>query len=116
MGIAVQGLGVEHELAALGLRDRGRHADLAAELVGRPGLALADALDLRRMQAVELPAALALTSAGEPGRHADSGTAKTACSSASPAVLRRMSRITRPSRVRRKRTSRLKRLNCLAWA
>ncbi len=58
--IAVQGLGVEHELAALGLGDRGCHGDLAAEFVGRAGLALADTLDLGRVQAVELPAALAL--------------------------------------------------------
>src|SRR3546814_1811098 len=45
---------------SLGLGHRGGDRDLAAELVGRPGLALADALDLGSVQAVELPAALAL--------------------------------------------------------
>lgn len=39
--IAVQRLGVEHELAALGRGDR----DLAPELIGCPGLTLADALN-----------------------------------------------------------------------
>ena len=34
--------------------------DLAAELVGRPGLALADALDLGRVQGIDLGAALAM--------------------------------------------------------
>jgi hypothetical protein len=38
-GIAVQRLGVEHELTALGLGRRGRDRDLAAELVGGAGLA-----------------------------------------------------------------------------
>jgi hypothetical protein len=37
----------QHELAALGLGDRGCDRDLAAELVRRSGLALADAFDLR---------------------------------------------------------------------
>jgi hypothetical protein len=60
VGIAMQRFGVEHELATLRLGDRGCHRDLAAELVGRSGLALADTLDLGRVQAVELPAALAL--------------------------------------------------------
>src|SRR3546814_20684740 len=59
-GVAVQGRCVQHELAALGPGHRGGDRDLAAELIGRPGLALADALDLGGMQAVELPAALAL--------------------------------------------------------
>ena len=48
-GGAVQRLGVEHELAALGARDWGDDTDLAAELVGRAGLTLADAFDLRGM-------------------------------------------------------------------
>jgi hypothetical protein len=41
--IAVQRLGVQDKLAALGLRDRRHDADLAAELIGRAGLSLADA-------------------------------------------------------------------------
>jgi hypothetical protein len=68
IGIAVQGGGVQHELAALRPGQRGADTDLAAELVGLGrlapgsslGRALADALDLGRVQAVELPAALAL--------------------------------------------------------
>jgi hypothetical protein len=41
---------MQHELAALGPRRRGRDRDLAAELVGRSGLALADAFDLRGVE------------------------------------------------------------------
>jgi hypothetical protein len=44
--IAVERLGVEQELAALGARDRGGDTDLAAELVGVVDFALVDALDL----------------------------------------------------------------------
>jgi hypothetical protein len=40
--IAVERLGVEHELAALGVGDRGRDRDLAAELVRGPGLAVSE--------------------------------------------------------------------------
>jgi hypothetical protein len=36
--VAVQWLGVQHELPAVGRGDRGDDRDLAAELVGRPGL------------------------------------------------------------------------------
>jgi len=60
VGIAGQGLGVEDELAALAASVGGGERDLDAELVGRPGLALADALGLRRMPGIELPAALAM--------------------------------------------------------
>ena len=38
----------------------GDDRDLDAELIGRAGLALADALDLRSMEGIQLPAALAL--------------------------------------------------------
>src|SRR6476619_7452055 len=48
-GIAVQRLGMEHELSALRGRHGGGHTDLAAELVRRAGFPLADALDLRGM-------------------------------------------------------------------
>jgi hypothetical protein len=44
--IAVERLGVEQELAALGARNRGGDTDLAAELVGVVDFALVDALDL----------------------------------------------------------------------
>ena len=44
---AVQRLGVQDELTTLGLDDEDSDRHLAAELVGCPGLALADALDLR---------------------------------------------------------------------
>ena len=58
--VAVQGLGVQHELAALGLGRRGGDRHLAAELIGRPCLALTDALDLGGMQRINLVAALAM--------------------------------------------------------
>ena len=63
--VAVQRLGMEHELAALGFGHRGCDADLAAELVRRPRFTLSDALDLRRVPTVELPAALALLLAAD---------------------------------------------------
>ncbi len=40
IGVAVQRLGVEHELAAPGFGDRGRDTHLAAELVGVRALPL----------------------------------------------------------------------------
>ena len=64
--VAVQGAGVEDELAALRLRHRGGDADLAAELVRRPRLAFADALDLRRMQGIDLAPALAPVLVADP--------------------------------------------------
>src|ERR1700676_4555728 len=66
--ISVQGLGVQHELPALGRGDRGDNRDLAAELVGRPGLAFADALHLGGVQRVDLGAALALLLMADPQR------------------------------------------------
>jgi len=48
-GIAMQGLGVEHELPAPWRGHGGGDTDLAAELVGRAGFTLADALDLGRL-------------------------------------------------------------------
>ena len=51
---AMQRLGVQHELAAFGFRRRGRHRHLAAELIGRPSLAFADALDLGGVQRIDL--------------------------------------------------------------
>ena len=58
--IARQRLGVQHELAARGAGVGGDDRGLDAELVGRAGLALADALDLGSVEGIELPAALAL--------------------------------------------------------
>lgn len=45
-GIAMQGLGMEHELSAFRRRHGGGDTDLAAELIRRAGFTLADALDL----------------------------------------------------------------------
>ena len=58
--VAVQSLGVQHELPALGRGDRGDNRDLAAELVGCAGFAFADALHLGRMQRIDLRPALTL--------------------------------------------------------
>ena len=58
--VAVQRLGVEHELAAPRGGDRRCHAHFASELVGRARLAFADAFDLRRVQRIYLLAALAV--------------------------------------------------------
>ena len=60
IGVAGQRRGVEHELAARGASVCGGDRDFDAELVGRAGLALADALDLRSVEGIELPAALTL--------------------------------------------------------
>src|ERR1700730_14664319 len=68
IGVAVQRLGVQHELPALGRGDRGDDRDLAAELVGRPRLAFADALHLGGVQRVDLGAALALLLMADPQR------------------------------------------------
>ena len=60
IGVARQGAGAEDELAT-GVRGvGGGDRDLHAELVARPGLALADALDLGCVQRVELVAILRL--------------------------------------------------------
>jgi hypothetical protein len=60
VGIARQCLGLQHELAARGTGVGGDDRNLDAELVGRAGLAFANALDLRGVEGIELPAALAL--------------------------------------------------------
>jgi hypothetical protein len=60
-GIAVQRLGVKHELAALWRSHRGCDRYLAAELVRGSRLALANAFDFgRRVQGIDLGAALAM--------------------------------------------------------
>ena len=58
--VAGQRLGVQHELTAGRAGVGGDDGDLDAELVRRAGLAFADALGLRGMEGIELPAALAL--------------------------------------------------------
>ena len=65
-GIAVKRLGVQDELTAFGLGDGGGDRDLAAELIGRPRLALADAFDLGRVQGVDLRPSLALVLEADP--------------------------------------------------
>jgi hypothetical protein len=60
IGIAGQCPGVQHKLAAGGAGVGGDDGDLDAELVGRTGLAFADALGLGGMEGIQLPAALAL--------------------------------------------------------
>jgi hypothetical protein len=57
--VAVQGLGVQHKPTAFRHGGWGRHRHLAAELIRRPGLPLADAaFDLGRVQRIDLAAAL----------------------------------------------------------
>src|SRR5436190_1370447 len=58
--IAGQRSGVKHELAAGCAVIGGDEGGLHAKLIRRAGLALADALDLRSVEGIELPAALAL--------------------------------------------------------
>ncbi len=58
--IARQRLGMQHELTARGAGIGGDDRGFDAELVGRRGLALADAFDLGRVEGIKLPAALAL--------------------------------------------------------
>ena len=57
--IAGQRLGLQHELAARRAGIGGDDGDLHPELIGRGGLALANAL-LRGVEGIKLPAALAL--------------------------------------------------------
>jgi hypothetical protein len=63
--VAVQRLGVQHELPALG---RGYNRDLAAELIWRSGLAFANALHFGGVQRVDLGSALALFLKADPPR------------------------------------------------
>jgi hypothetical protein len=66
--VAVQGLGMQHKLTALWPCRRRGDRHLAAELVRRPGLALADALDLGGVQRIDLGAALAVILEANPHR------------------------------------------------
>src|SRR6266545_3068872 len=58
-GVVAAIAGIGNELAAGGMLHGGGDAHLDAELVGPVRLALADALDLRRVQGIDLAAALA---------------------------------------------------------
>ena len=58
--ITGQSSGVQHELATRGWGIGGDGESLHTELVGRAGLALADALHLRSVEGIQLPTALAL--------------------------------------------------------
>ena len=58
--IAVQCLGMQHELPALGRCDRHNNRDLATEFVGSPCFAAADALHLGRVQRIVFRPALTL--------------------------------------------------------
>ena len=70
VGVAGQRLGVGDELAAPGAIERGGERDLDAELIGPMGLALADALDLGRVQRIDLLSALMLALLAHPaGQH-----------------------------------------------
>src|SRR5690349_11825739 len=69
--IAVQRLGMEHKLSASGLCCWGRHRPLAAELVRGTCLALANALDLRGVQRVDLGSALAVILKTHPHRQSE---------------------------------------------
>jgi hypothetical protein len=69
--VAVQRFGVQHKLAVFGLGGRGDHRDLAAELVRRSDLALANALELGRMQGIDLGAALPVILKTHPHRQGE---------------------------------------------
>src|SRR6266545_6799284 len=54
VGVAVQRLGMQHELPTLGCGDRRRDRDLADEIIGFAGLTFADTFDLGRVQRIDL--------------------------------------------------------------
>src|SRR4051812_48501821 len=110
IGIAVQGLGMQHELPAFGRGGRRGNRDFAAKLVRCPGLAFADALHLGGVQRVDLGTALTLLLMANPVGEIEQRT-KASSSAGSPSILRLMSRMMRPSRVSRNLSSRRARLN-----
>src|ERR1700704_3911325 len=69
--VAMQRLGVQHELAAFGFCRRGGDRHFAAELIGRPSFAFADALDLGGMQRINLGTALAVILKAHPHRQGE---------------------------------------------
>jgi hypothetical protein len=109
-GVAMQCLGVQHKLAAFGLGGRGRHRHLAAELIRRPGFPLADAFDLRRVQRINLGAALPVILETHPHRQGEQ-VGKALRERLIARDLAPDMRITRPSRMRRNLSARRARLN-----
>ena len=95
IGIAGQCCGMGDKLPAGGMLDRGGDADLDAELVGPVRLALADALDLRRVQGIDLATALAALLL-QHRRARNSGRTNASRRSSFPTMRRSMSRMTRP--------------------
>src|SRR5437763_7599070 len=67
----MQRRGVQHELAAFGFCHRGGDRHFAAELIGRPSFAFADALDLGGMQRINLGTALAVILKAHPHRQGE---------------------------------------------
>src|SRR5262249_61575465 len=93
IGIAGQCCGMGDELTAGGMLHGGGDAHLDAELVRLVRLALADALHLRRVQGIDLAAALAaLLFQNAPGEIQRPHARK----SSFPRMRRSMSRMTRP--------------------
>src|SRR4029450_3692710 len=93
--VAGQRCGMGDKLAASGMLHCGGDAHLDPELVRPVRLALADALDLWRVQGIELAAALAaLLLQHVPGEI--SGRTNASCKPSFPTMCRSMSRMTRP--------------------
>ena len=100
-GLPGSAFGMQHELTARGAGAGGDDGDLDAELVGRAGLSLADALGLGGMEGIELPATLTLLLALDPtgARHPE-GKCRPRCPDGRRSCGL-MSRISRPSLLRR---------------
>jgi hypothetical protein len=97
IGIAGQCCGMGDELPAGGMFHRGGDADLDPELVRPVRFALADALDLWRVQRIDLAAALAaLLFQHAPGQ--EQGSYECSRTSSFPTIRRSMSRMTCISR------------------
>src|SRR5262249_33290676 len=86
--------GMGDELPAGGMFHRGGDAHLDPELVRPVRFALADALDLWRVQGIDLAAALAARSSTRLARN--SGGTNASRKSSFPTICRSMSRMTRP--------------------
>ncbi|MBB4373054.1 hypothetical protein GGD63_005869 [Bradyrhizobium sp. cir1] len=96
---------MQHEQAAGSAAIVGDDGSIHAELVRRGGLGFADALHLRSMEGIKLPAALALllrTNLRGPAEWKGEGLLQCRW----PSMLRRMSRMIRPSLLRRMRNYR----------
>jgi hypothetical protein len=113
-GIAVQRLGVQHELPAFRLGGRGCHGHLAAELVRRPGLAFADAFNLGGVQRIHFRTALPVILETHPHRQGEqvreAFLERLIASDFAPNIADHAA-----SRIRRNLSSRRARLNWCAW-